>query len=74
MSRAFLSGESMTGGYGQGPHILHDCNISVAKGEIAVIVGPNGAGKSTTLNMLLRSCNPTCGDAFILGTKVTSLN
>ncbi|NCV19886.1 MAG: ABC transporter ATP-binding protein, partial [Rhodobacterales bacterium] len=44
MSRAFLSGESMTGGYGQGPHILHDCCISVAKGEIAVIVGPNGAG------------------------------
>ncbi|MGD9866195.1 MAG: ATP-binding cassette domain-containing protein, partial [Pseudodonghicola sp.] len=44
---AFLIGDSMTGGYGKGPDILHDCTVAVNKGEIAVIVGPNGAGKST---------------------------
>ncbi|MEM7545679.1 MAG: ABC transporter ATP-binding protein [Pseudomonadota bacterium] len=38
----------MTGGYG-GADILKGCTISVAKGEIAVIVGPNGAGKSTAM-------------------------
>ena len=39
----------MTGGYGQGPDILHSCTIAVERGEIAVIVGPNGAGKSTAM-------------------------
>ncbi len=47
----FLSGISMTGGYGTAD-ILHDCNIAVDKGEIAVIVGPNGAGKSTAMKAI----------------------
>ena len=42
----FLEARKITGGYGSGPDILHSCDISVGKGEIAVIVGPNGAGKS----------------------------
>ncbi|MBV6635571.1 MAG: ABC transporter ATP-binding protein, partial [Mameliella sp.] len=33
----FLIGDTMTGGYGKGPDILHDCTIAVDKGEIAVI-------------------------------------
>ncbi len=45
----FLIGKKMTGGYGKGPDILHDCTIAVEKGRIAVIVGPNGAGKSTAM-------------------------
>mgnify|MGYP005995038271 CR=1 FL=1 len=45
----FLIGDTMTGGYGKGPDILHGCTIAVDKGEIAVIVGPNGAGKSTAM-------------------------
>jgi len=45
MSEPYLIGESMTGGYGNGPDILHDCTVAVETGEIAVIVGPNGAGK-----------------------------
>ena len=44
MNEPFLIGETMTGGYGQGPDILHSCTIAVERGEIAVIVGPNGAG------------------------------
>ena len=47
MSEPFLIGDTMTGGYGKGPDILHECTIAVNPGEIAVIVGPNGAGKST---------------------------
>ncbi len=48
---SFLIGEGMTGGYG-GADILHDCTVSVEKGEIAVIVGPNGAGKSTAMKAI----------------------
>ena len=47
-----LSGTGMTGGYGAAD-ILHDCEISVSAGEVAVIVGPNGAGKSTAMKAVL---------------------
>lgn len=73
MSRAFLSGESMTGGYGQGPHILHDCNISVAKGEIAVIVGPNGAGKSTAMKAIFGMLKMSSGSVNLDGVDITKL-
>ncbi|MCB2158740.1 MAG: ATP-binding cassette domain-containing protein, partial [Rhodobacteraceae bacterium] len=45
---SFLAAENMTGGYGAAD-ILHDCTLTVDKGQIAVIVGPNGAGKSTAM-------------------------
>ena len=47
----------MTGGYGTGADILHDCTIAVDKGEIAVIVGPNGAGKSTAMKAVFGMLN-----------------
>ena len=73
MSHAFLSGEGMTGGYGQGPHILHDCNISVAKGEIAVIVGPNGAGKSTAMKAIFGMLKMSSGSVYLDGVDITKL-
>ena len=30
---SFLIGDTMTGGYGKGPDILHDCTIAVDQGE-----------------------------------------
>jgi branched-chain amino acid transport system ATP-binding protein len=53
---SFLIGEGMTGGYG-GADILHDCTISVDKGEVVVIVGPNGAGKSTAMKAIFGMLN-----------------
>ena len=34
MSEPFLTGQSMTAGYGKGPDILHDCTVAVDRGEI----------------------------------------
>ena len=48
---SYLAGEDMHGGYG-GADILRGCSVSVARGEIVVIVGPNGAGKSTAMKAL----------------------
>lgn len=45
-------------------------SLQVRKTETLGLLGPNGAGKSTTLNMLLRSVNPTKGDAFICGHSI----
>lgn len=52
----FLSALNMTGGYG-GPDIIHNCDITVEKGEIAVVVGPNGAGKSTAMKAVFGMLN-----------------
>lgn len=69
----FLMGDAMTGGYGKGPDILHDCTISVDPGEIAVIVGPNGAGKSTAMKALFGMLNVHSGAVRLDGEDITTL-
>ena len=70
----FLIGESMSGGYGRGPDILHDCTISVDKGQIAVIVGPNGAGKSTAMKALFGMLDLRQGSVRLDGRDISALN
>ena len=74
MSEPFLIGEAMTGGYGKGPDILHECTISVDKGEIAVIVGPNGAGKSTAMKAVFGMLNMHSGSVRLGGHDITGLS
>ena len=69
----FLIGEAMTGGYGKGPDILHDCTIAVDKGEIAVIVGPNGAGKSTAMKAVFGMLDVRSGHVRLDGEDITAL-
>lgn len=38
MSEPYLVGEAMTGGYGNGPDILHDCTVSVEPGDRKSVV------------------------------------
>lgn len=70
----FLIGESMTGGYGKGADILHDCTIAVEQGQIAVIVGPNGAGKSTAMKAIFGMLNLRQGSVRLNGQDITALN
>jgi branched-chain amino acid transport system ATP-binding protein len=64
----------MTGGYGKGPDILHDCTISVEKGQIAVIVGPNGAGKSTAMKAVFGMLDVRAGRVVLDGEDITGLS
>ena len=48
---SLLSLRSVRGGYGP-INVLHDIDIEVAEGEVAVILGANGAGKTTTLRAI----------------------
>ena len=68
----FLIGDAMTGGYGSAD-ILHDCTISVEKGQIAVIVGPNGAGKSTAMKAVFGMLPLREGAVRLGGREVTGL-
>ncbi|NKB28293.1 MAG: ATP-binding cassette domain-containing protein [Rhodobacteraceae bacterium] len=69
----FLIGDQMTGGYGTGADILHDCTVAVNPGEIAVIVGPNGAGKSTAMKAVFGMLNLRQGAVRIGGEDITHL-
>ncbi len=73
MSEPFLIGDGMTGGYGTGADILHDCTVAVDKGEIAVIVGPNGAGKSTAMKAVFGMLNIHTGGVRLDGEDITKL-
>ena len=70
----FLIGEAMTGGYGKGADILHDCTISVDRGQIAVIVGPNGAGKSTAMKAVFGMLNLRQGAVRLDGEDISDLS
>lgn len=71
---AFLIGDAMTGGYGKGPDILHDCTIAVNQGEIAVIVGPNGAGKSTAMKAVFGMLDLRKGSVRLDGQDISDLS
>ncbi len=74
MSEPFLIGDTMSGGYGKGPDILHGCTISVDRGEIAVIVGPNGAGKSTAMKAIFGMLVVRSGAVRLDGEDITALS
>jgi branched-chain amino acid transport system ATP-binding protein len=46
-----LTLENVSGGYGQSL-VLHDIDLSVEEGHVAVVLGANGAGKTTTLRAI----------------------
>lgn len=64
----------MTGGYGGGADILHNCSIAVDKGEIAVVVGPNGAGKSTAMKAVFGMLDLREGSVKLGEKDITSLS
>lgn len=46
-------------------------NISANAGQIVGFLGPNGAGKSTSIKMLVGLIQPTSGEAYIAGERVS---
>ena len=71
---AFFEGNKMTGGYGNGPDIIHSCSVTVDRGEIVSILGPNGAGKSTAMKAMLGLLNLKSGIITIDGKDISNLS
>ena len=71
---AFFEGNKMTGGYGNGPDIIHSCSVTVDRGEIVSILGPNGAGKSTVMKAMLGLLNLKSGTITIDGKDISNLS
>src|SRR5919109_3150277 len=53
--------------------VLRGVSLTIARGEIAVIVGRSGSGKSTLLNVIAGIDRPTSGTVVVDGTDLTAL-
>ena len=52
---------------------LEDLNVTVARGELLVILGASGCGKSTLLNLFAGFAAPTRGEIRLTGRPVTGV-
>jgi len=62
--------DDIQAGY-DGADVLRGCDLSVAEGELLVVLGPSGAGKSTLLRIVAGLERPRRGRVIIGGTDVT---
>ncbi|MEA5154592.1 MAG: amino acid ABC transporter ATP-binding protein [Raineyella sp.] len=53
-------------------HVLRDINLSVAKGEVVVVLGPSGSGKSTLIRTINRLETIDSGTISIDGRRLPS--
>jgi urea transport system ATP-binding protein len=63
---------NLSAAYGQS-QVLHGIDLSVARGEIVVLVGRNGMGKSTLMKSLIGVMPARSGQIFVDGVDVTRL-
>ena len=56
---------------GEPVEALAPIDLEIAAGEFLAIVGPSGCGKSTLLNMLAGFGEPSSGEAFVGGERIT---
>jgi osmoprotectant transport system ATP-binding protein len=63
--------EHVTKRYPNGHVAVEDLSLSVADGEICVLVGPSGCGKTTTMRMINRLIEPTSGRILLDDEDVT---
>ena len=50
--------------YENGVRALNRLNLTVAQGELMVLVGPSGSGKTTALRVIAGLIRPSAGDVF----------
>ena len=57
--------------YSNGVMANKDVTLSVSEGEIHALSGENGAGKSTLMKILFGEEQPTAGEIYVYGQKVS---
>ncbi|OOB79441.1 MAG: lipase [Epulopiscium sp. Nuni2H_MBin001] len=72
MSEVFLKLDNIKKSFG-GVHALKGVNLEVKLGEVHCLAGENGCGKSTLIKVISGVHDPTSGDIYIEGKKITKL-
>jgi putative ABC transport system ATP-binding protein len=54
--------------------VLHEVNVEVGRGEVAVLLGKSGSGKSTLLNLISGIDTPSGGEVWVDGQNLTRLS
>lgn len=76
MTAPTLEVNRLTKRYGSGVTevtAVHDVSLSVAPGEIVLIMGPSGSGKTTLLSMLGALLKPTEGEIHLNGDIISAM-
>jgi phosphonate transport system ATP-binding protein len=73
-SGAKLAVRNLSMRYPNGHIALHDMNLSVAAGEMVVVLGSNGSGKSTFMKCVVGLNRPTTGTVEVAGRNLTALS
>jgi osmoprotectant transport system ATP-binding protein len=60
--------------YPNGTVAVHELDLDVGAGEVAVLVGPSGCGKTTTMKMINRLVEPTSGRILVDGDDVMKID
>lgn len=53
--------------------ILQDVSFTIQPGEKVALIGPSGAGKTSIMKLLLRYMDPTSGEIWVNGSKLTDV-
>lgn len=53
--------------------ILQGISFTIAPGEKVALIGPSGAGKTSIMKLLLRYMDPTSGEIWVNGSKLTDV-
>jgi ATP-binding cassette subfamily B multidrug efflux pump len=68
--RGEIEFRGLTFGYGKGPKVLQDVNLTIPAGSSLAIVGPTGSGKSTLVNLIPRLLDAAPGEVLIDGLPI----
>jgi putative ABC transport system ATP-binding protein len=63
--------------YGEGAaavEALRSVSLTIARGELVVVLGPSGSGKTTLLNLIGALERPTTGNLLVAGRELESLD
>ncbi|MBW1981776.1 MAG: ABC transporter ATP-binding protein [Deltaproteobacteria bacterium] len=60
--------------YQQDLFVLRGLDLSVAQGEISIVIGPNGSGKSTLLKSIAGVLKPQKGAVWLDEEEITGIN
>ncbi|MFV2073934.1 MAG: metal ABC transporter ATP-binding protein [Thermoanaerobaculales bacterium] len=53
--------------FDNGPLVLENVSLQIARGDFASIIGPNGGGKTTLVKLIIGLLKPTAGRVRVLG-------